>query len=414
MREKLKILFLTQHWPLAPTYGAQQRVLNVARLLSRFGRVSFVIVTPEPEDDETERRTRNEFEVCRIIRPIQAAPGDIFHRVRNRLRCELDPSYLATDSWAVTETDRSALLELVQGHDLIWVRSVTIANWCGIDRWPRSVLDADDLLSRFHWLSAQSGGNPVARLLDLRRSWIWRRRERLLTRRFDVVAVCSENDRQYLGSDARIHVIPNGFDPLPTPRRVPSEPPRIGFIGLFKYGPNVEGVKWFVRHVWPLIKREFPHAQLRLVGRGSDDYSAKLGSDVVGLGWLEDPSEEIASWSAMIVPIKVGGGTRVKIAEGFARKCAVVATRVGAFGYEVRDGEEILLADRADHFASACIRLLRNPGLGEALSERAHRRFLQQWTWDSFEGSVATVIQECLARSNRSQIDQAAPLGAQK
>jgi glycosyltransferase involved in cell wall biosynthesis len=140
------------------------------------------------------------------------------------------------------------------------------------------------------------------------------------------------------------------------------------------------------------------------VGRGSDGKLTKLGPDVVGLGWIKDPAEEIASWSAMIVPIRVGGGTRVKIAEAFARKCPVVATRIGAFGYDVRDGEEILLADRADQFAAACIRLLQDPQLGRILTERAHERFLREWTWDSFEGSVANAVRKCLAESDYSQL----------
>jgi glycosyltransferase involved in cell wall biosynthesis len=102
----------------------------------------------------------------------------------------------------------------------------------------------------------------------------------------------------------------------------------------------------------------------------------------------------------MIVPIKVGSGTRVKVAEGFARRCPVVATSIGAFGYDVENGRELLLADRADDFALACIKLLRNPELGEALSERAHKCFLERWTWDSFASTVGKAIQECLARSN--------------
>ena len=156
--------------------------------------------------------------------------------------------------------------------------------------------------------------------------------------------------------------------------------------------PNEEGAKWFIRDVWPMIKREFPRAQLRLVGRGSEGYLTKLGPDIVGLGWLEDPGDEIASWSAMIVPIKVGAGTRVKVAEGFARRCPVVATTIGAFGYDVENGRDVLLADRADDFASACLLLLRDPELGQALSERAHKRFLEQWTWNSFESTVGTVV----------------------
>jgi glycosyltransferase involved in cell wall biosynthesis len=108
----------------------------------------------------------------------------------------------------------------------------------------------------------------------------------------------------------------------------------------------------------------------------------------------------------MIVPIKVGAGTRVKVAEGFARRCPVVATTIGAFGYDVENGREVLLADRAGDFASACILLLRNPEFGEALSERAHKLFLARWTWDSFESHVGAAIQQCIARSNRAQYDQ--------
>ena len=115
--------------------------------------------------------------------------------------------------------------------------------------------------------------------------------------------------------------------------------------------------------MWPIVKRELPRAQLRLIGRGSEGYLTTLGPDITGLGWLEDPGDGIASWSAMIVPIKVGAGTRVKVAEGFSRNLAGCATTIGAFGYDVEDGREILLANRAEDFASDCIRLLRSPEL---------------------------------------------------
>ena len=73
--------------------------------------------------------------------------------------------------------------------------------------------------------------------------------------------------------------------------------------------------------------------------------------------------------------------------------------------------EEFPLADRADDFASACILLLRNPCLGEALSDRAYKRFLERWTWDSFENTAGTVVQECLARSKRTNMTEAPYVG---
>jgi hypothetical protein len=95
--------------------------------------------------------------------------------------------------------------------------------------------------------------------------------------------------------------------------------------------PTEMGLKWFIRDVWPRIKREFPRAQVRLVGRGSKGYLKELGPDIIGRGWLEDPGDEIASWPAMIVPIKVGGGTPVRPAEGFLRRCPVVCNHDRCF-----------------------------------------------------------------------------------
>ncbi len=402
-----KILFVTSHWPLAAAYGAQQRVLNIARLLSRFGNVSFVIVPTEVEDEETVCRTKREFSVCRVIRPLPVAPDRSFGLIQ-RLRHELDPSYLETDPYVVSVTDRKEMQDLIQQHDLVWVHTLRTANWFRIYRWPHSVLDVDDLQSRTHRSVALSCTNPASRLINLRRAWIWRRRERDLKKRFDVVTVCSEEDRRYLGMEERTHVIPNGSHPLTMHPRASSEPQRIGLIGNCEFMPNEEGIKWFIRDVWPLIKRQVPSVQFRLVGRKSDGYLTKLGPDISGLGWLEDPGDEIATWSAMIVPIKAGGGTRVKVAEGFARRCPVVATTIGAFGYHVANGEEILLADRASDFASACILLLKNAQLGEELSEKAYKRFLERWTWDSFENTIGTVVEECLARGKGARHDQAA------
>jgi len=395
-RSRPKILFVTSHWPLAAAYGAQQRVLSIGRLLGRLGDVSFVIVPTEQEDEETVRRTGCECEILRVIRPLKVAPGRPARRLPERFRHEFDPKFMATDPYAVSETDRAGLQELVKEYDLTWVHTVRTANWFRIYKWPSSVLDVDDLPSRQYWSAADACDSRIRRLLHRRMSRIWRRRERILTDRFDVLTVCSEDDRRYLCGPGRIHVIPNGAPPFPRVRAF-SEVPRIGLIGNCTFMPNEDGAKWFIRDVWPIIKRESPSTQLRLVGRGSDGYLAKLGPDIIGMGWLEDPSEEIASWSAMIVPIRVGSGTRVKVAEGFARRCPIVATRIGVFGYDVENGKEVLVADRANDFASACILLLKNPCLGEAISDRAHKRFLERWTWDSFESTVEAVVQDCLA-----------------
>ena len=163
--------------------------------------------------------------------------------------------------------------------------------------------------------------------------------------------------------------------------------------------PNREGILLFIRDVWPRIKRDVPNVHLRLVGKGSEEVP-NLCPDIEGLGWMDDASEEIASWSAMIVPIHVGGGTRIKIAEAFSRKCPVISTSLGAYGYDLESGREAMLADNPSAFAQACIDLITNAPLRESLTAHAYKRYQHHWTWEAQANSVARAVEHCLERQN--------------
>jgi glycosyltransferase involved in cell wall biosynthesis len=354
------------------------------------------------EDEETARRTMTKFDIQAVVRPIVDIPRDIMSRSFERFRHEFDRSYMPTDHYAVSQADRAKLQDLISKSDVVWVHTLRTAHWFRIHRWPHSVMDIDDLPSTDYRSRARWNGSLRSRLSARRMAWIWKRRESLLLDRFDVLTVCSESDKSCLNITERIHVIPNGANLQPLSSRITAERPSIGFIGNCKFLPNEQGLNWFIRRVWPLIKSECPSAQLRVVGTGSDGYSSSIGQDIVGLGWLADPAEEVASWSATIVPIKTGAGTRVKVAEGFARRCPVVSTPFGAFGYDVANGRELMLADAPEEFASACLQLIRCPVLGQELAERAHKRFLECWTWDSFQRPIEAAVEECLSRSRFS------------
>src|ERR1700758_4962053 len=204
--QRPKILFLTTNWLSAPSYGGQQRSMNLGRLLSRFGDVSYVIVSVTQEDPKTVRRTQKEFNVCKVVTPV-ATRGGLIHRFRH----DFDSGYLGTRPYCVTDSDRAAVQQLLRQHDIIWIHGIETANALRITRWPNSILDIDDVPSRVYQSTAKSATSLGRRLLDLRMSWIWRRREKQLAKRFDVIGVCSDDDRKYLGENPSIHVIPNGF-----------------------------------------------------------------------------------------------------------------------------------------------------------------------------------------------------------
>jgi glycosyltransferase involved in cell wall biosynthesis len=110
----------------------------------------------------------------------------------------------------------------------------------------------------------------------------------------------------------------------------------------------------------------------------------------------------MAKWTAMIVPIRFGGGTRMKIAEAFARRIPVVSTRFGAFGYEVVHDREVLLADTPAEFATACVRLFREAGLAERLTASASALYQERYSAHALRGRVATVVSKVM-RSDYAQ-----------
>jgi glycosyltransferase involved in cell wall biosynthesis len=98
----------------------------------------------------------------------------------------------------------------------------------------------------------------------------------------------------------------------------------------------------------------------------------------------------------MIIPVRYGGGTRIKIADAFSRKCPVVSTTVGAFGYEVDDGRHLLLADRPEEFSRACVDLVLNPARGTELAATAWTDFEKKWTWDAIAPKICAAAEHCI------------------
>lgn len=390
-----RILYLAPAWPHERSFGKQLRLLHLGRALQHFGEVNLVIAS-DTADAEVLEKSRREFQVDHTVSTEQVPPLGF----RQRLKWWLDSSFQDPCGSIAKESDRVQLRENLEKFDLIWINSVRAANMFGLWRWPHSVLDIDDIPSTFELTKWRNGDRFMDRLRAGARTVAWRRREKLFWQRFTVLGVCSEADRQYLGGGSRIHVIPNGFEqPAVEPSGKPVNPPRLGFIGLFSYQPNLEGVRWFMERCWPRIKSEVPDAKLRLIGQDSDGPLKPADPDVAGLGWMADPSGEIATWSGMIVPLQLGSGTRVKVAEAFSRKCPLISTPFGARGYDFADGKELLLAETPEAFARACIYVMQKPSEAAAMAQRAWRRYLEDWTWEAIAPRVWATAEHCLKLS---------------
>lgn len=392
MAKPLRILYLAPCRPTEKSYGTQLRTVGVASALQTMGQLDFMVVKLEEDEREPEPKSNGEYSVRRIIKLQPIAKRSLLDRVR----CGFDPKFIGYYGHAASAEDRAFVQAELPKYDLVWLHNIRTPNTLGQWKWPKSVMDVDDIPSTYFRTVKERATTAGERRRANFRLMVAKRRENFLAERFKVVSVCSESDRQYLGLDRNVHVIPNGFaKPAGEPLRQVANPPRIGFIGTFDYPPNVESVRWFIDECWPVVKKLVPDARLRLIGKGSERVAAGA-KDVDALGWVADATAEIATWSVMSVPVRTGAGTRVKIAEGYSRKCPIVSTSLGAFGYDAKDGREMFLADTAEDFANACVRVIREPEAAAAMAERGWQEFLNKWTWDSIRPRVIAAAEDCL------------------
>jgi glycosyltransferase involved in cell wall biosynthesis len=163
-------------------------------------------------------------------------------------------------------------------------------------------------------------------------------------------------------------------------------------IGTLWYEPNSDGAWWFASEVLPLVRRELPDAELRLVGRTD----AKLDGiercpGVVVRGQVPEVAPELAASTVSVVPLRSGGGTRLKILEAFAYGVPVVTTTVGCEGLDVVDGEHLLVADDPAAFAAACVRLVRERDLADRLTRAGFDLVRSRYAWSELRPRISAL-----------------------
>jgi sugar transferase (PEP-CTERM/EpsH1 system associated) len=187
-----------------------------------------------------------------------------------------------------------------------------------------------------------------------------------------------------------VAVVPNGVDTLTYRPEFASLEPRMPegalvFTGTMDFRPNVDAVLWFARQVMPRVRAEAPEVHFFVVGQRPHRRLDSLQSDpaITLTGWVKDPRPYIAQAAVYVAPLRIGGGTRLKLLEAMAMGRPVVATSLGAEGYPVTDGRELLLADTPEDFATTVLALLRAPEWRAELGQAGRRFVEQRYDWQA-------------------------------
>ena len=216
----------------------------------------------------------------------------------------------------------------------------------------------------------------------------------------------SESDREALAAaapGADVRAVPTGVDTdYFAPQAIAERPRSLVFSGAMDWYPNEDGILRFIETTLPLIRREEPEVSLTVVGRSPTPqlHAAAAGAGVRVTGTVDDVRPSIAEAEVAIVPLRIAGGTRLKIFEALAMGKPVVSTSIGAEGLPLESGRHLMVADEPAAFARAVVSLLRDPGKRRALGEAGRRLVEKKYSWAQVASRFESLLEEAAGQAH--------------
>jgi glycosyltransferase involved in cell wall biosynthesis len=249
---------------------------------------------------------------------------------------------------------------------------------------------------------ARFAKNPLKRAVFLRESSLTIRLEDAVSSVATGQIAVSPEECQYFSSERKMRNVlghvPTGVDCAYYSPGKARDPYTMAFLGSMDWHANIDAVQYFVKDIFPLIKRRLPGARFLVIGRNPPASIQALSngqSSIEVTGTVDDVRPSLSRASVMVLPLRVGGGTRIKVFEAMAAGLAVVSTKVGAEGLPVTEGKNILFGENAHEFASKVCELLDTPELLERVSTAGRRLVEEKYTWKAaactFERLLRTV-----------------------
>ncbi|NWG13115.1 MAG: glycosyltransferase [Acidobacteria bacterium] len=393
----MNILFLTQVLPYPMDAGPKTRAYLVLRHLAESNHEVTLISFTRAAD-----RLEDVHHLSRYCRRIHTLP---MPRSRFLDGVALMRSFITGKPFLVTRDWIPSMARLIKDvlrrepsfdavhSDQLWMAPYALLarNCAPAGNGPLVVLDQHNAVFNVVKRLAGQESNPLKRAILRREARIMARHEEETCRRFDRIVWVTEQDRQaFLARQSQAPagiaaetVIPIAVDPavcLQLDHRAAKN--RITFLGGLHWPPNSQGIRWFIREVWPQVKILAPNLILTVIGRDSSRELASVSdSSIEATGYVDDPAPFLSETAVIIVPLLAAGGMRVKILDAWSWGLPVVSTTIGAEGIQAIDRENIRLADRPADFAAAVLEVARDPLLASRLTLEGRRTLQSHYDW---------------------------------
>ncbi|HTK77060.1 MAG TPA: glycosyltransferase family 4 protein [Gemmataceae bacterium] len=408
------IAVLDEELPYPLTSGKRIRTLNLLRHLARRYRITYLA---RRNDDVDEVAAASELFKSLDITPVIAAPpvpAKAGFRFYGRLAANLVAPVPYSVATHAGQDFRQAVNDFAARDPVdLWhcewtpyaagLRDLRAAD-TGL-RWLVMAHNVESLIWRRY---AETERQPLKRWY-IRRQWRkWERFERATAAAATCTVAVSPDDARLFHCDfaaQRVAVVDNGVDTTffrPTPE-VPRDPCRVIFVGSLDWRPNLDAVDILLNEIWPKVAHARPVAKLTIVGRKPPE---ALRRDIAGRPGVElhadvpDVRPHLAGSGLLAVPLRVGGGSRLKILEALATGLPVVSTRIGAEGLSLEPGGHLDVVADVDGMADAILAAMNDPRRAQAQADAGRRRVLERYDWRPLAEKLAAVWDDCLGKGD--------------
>jgi polysaccharide biosynthesis protein PslH len=394
-RAALKILFLSRWFPYPPDNGSKKRCFNLVKILASKYEVDLISFASEPIPAE---RLKGLEPYCQSVQTVQ-------YKDYNPQSFRARLGYLSTWPRFIYDTYRKEFRKTVQeacrktGYDLVTASQVDMTPYTKGVRGAKVLIDEIELA--FYQEDRKKQTDFLRRMRTNLTWWKHARYVNSIIQRVDGVSVVSENEKIILSqlnhSDCRVQVIPNGIE-MDFYQGDWGEPEAdtLIYAGALSYFANLDAMQYFIAEILPIIKKSRPAVKLFITGRFTETLRSKLPIDpnVEFTGYLEDVRPHIGRAWMSVIPLRIGGGTRLKILEALAMGTPVVSTSKGAEGLELETGRDILIRDSPEAFAAGVVEILGNRELRDRLGTNGQLTTGSLYDWNLIGGRFLDFVDD--------------------
>jgi glycosyltransferase involved in cell wall biosynthesis len=395
----VKVLIVSAQFPYPPRSGFATRVYQLALQLARRHEVTLVSYA-SADELEGAAQLADELSVVAVRREPVPLPARRAGQILS-LASRTPSSCRAVRSRAL----QRQLDELCSAgrFDIVQLETSLL---CAFTFPPQTRLVIDEHNVEYEVFARMAEGerSRVRRTFNRLEHARFRRFEQDCWRRADGCVVTSDRELPTVRAHAPatpVAVVPNGVDlQYFTPSEAATVPRTVVFNGILTYRPNVDAAHHLVEEIWPLVQARCPDARLRLMGRASEEDRQRFqrpGVEV--LGEVPDVRPYIHEAAVVAVPVRIGGGTRLKVLEGLALGKAMVSTSLGCEGVGVQDGEHVMVGDDAATFAEHLLTLFEDSPLRGRLGSAGRLLVERDFSWELAGRRLEALLTEVAAES---------------